>query len=227
MIMRGADARPVVIFGTMRSASLARYCVEQDSTMRVAAFTVDRAYADGAEHEGLPLVAFEELERRFHPDDFRLLIPMGYQRMNGVRRERYEQASRRGYSFASYVSSRASVWPGLVVGDNVLIYEHAIVQPFCRIGNNCVIRSGANLGHHSEIADHAFIAAEAAMGGAVRVGEQAFVGLGAVLRDQIKIAARSFIGAGAVVIADTDSDGAYVGHPARKLDRPALEVCER
>jgi sugar O-acyltransferase (sialic acid O-acetyltransferase NeuD family) len=225
--MSANDPRPIVIFGTLRSASLARYCVDHDSTMRVAGFTVDQAYATAVGHEGLPLVPFEILESRFPPRDYRLLIPMGYQEMNSVRRERYEQALHRGYDFASYVSSRASVWPDLVIGDNVLIYEHAIVQPFCRIGNNCVIRSGANLGHHGELGDHAFIAAQVAIGGAVRVGEQSFVGLGAILRDQIAIGAGSFIGAGAVVIANTDPGGAYVGHPARKLERSALEVCGR
>jgi sugar O-acyltransferase (sialic acid O-acetyltransferase NeuD family) len=223
--MQHADSRPVVIFGTLRSASLARYCLTHDSPLRVVAFTVDAAYARGCEHEGLPLVAFEELESRYRPQDCRLLIPMGYQGINGVRRSRYEAAKARGYSFASYVSSRASVWPDLDVGDNVLIYEHAVVQPFCRIGSNCIIRSGANVSHHCEIADHAFVAGESAMGGGVVIGEQAFIGLAAVIRDGIRIAPRSFIGAGAVVIADTESDGAYVGNPARRLDRTALQMC--
>src|SRR3954469_24864399 len=102
--MSAPDSRPVVIFGTMRSASLARYCIEHDSPLRVAGFTVDQAYAQAGEYEGLPLVAFEALEQRFPPAEYRLLIPMGYQQMNGVRRDRYEQASFRGYSFASYVS---------------------------------------------------------------------------------------------------------------------------
>jgi len=223
--MNSADTRPVVIFGTMRSASLARYCLTQDTQLRVAAFTVDAAYAKGSEHEGLPLIAFEELESRYQPQDCRLLIPMGHHGINGIRRARYEAAKARGYGFASYVSSRASVWPDLVVGDNVLIYEHAIVQPFCRIGSNCIIRSGAHVSHHCEVADHAFVAAEAAMGGGVEIGEQAFIGVGAVLRDRIRIAPRSFIGAGAVVIADTQSDGAYVGNPARRLAKTALEMC--
>ena len=56
------------------------------------------------------------------------------------------------------------------------------------------------------------------------MGEQAFVGVGAVLRDRIRIAPRSFIGAGAVVVNDTEADGAYVGNPARKLVKTALEV---
>lgn len=220
-----ADDRPVVIFGTWMSASLARYCLAHDSAMKVAAFTVDAAYVQAREHEGLPLVAFEELESRYPPQDCRLLIPMGYQGVNGIRRARYESARARGYAFASYVSSRASVWPGFTAGDNVLVYEHAIVQPFARVGSNCIVRAGANVSHHVELADHVFVAPQAVIGGAARVGEQAFIGLGAIVRDRIAIAPRSFIGAGAVVVADTEADGAYVGHPARRLARSAQEVC--
>jgi sugar O-acyltransferase (sialic acid O-acetyltransferase NeuD family) len=224
--MSSADDRPVVIFGTMRSASLARYCLMHDSAMKVAAFTVDRAYVTGGDHEGLPLVAFEELEARFPPGDCRLLIPMGYQGVNGVRRDRYESGKARGYSFASYVSSRASVWPDLVLGENVLIYENAVVQPFCRIGSNCIIRSSAHLSHHCELADHVFVAPAAATGGAVWIGEQAVIGVGAVLRDRLRVAPRCFIGAGAVVIEDTASDAVYVGNPARRLGKTALQVCD-
>lgn len=218
------DDRPVVIFGNLRSASLAWYCLVHDSPWQVAAFAVDEAYLTTSRFEGLPLVPFETLEAYYPPSDYRLLIPMGYQHINGVRRARFEDAKHRGYTFVSYVSSRASVWPDLNIGENVLIYEHAIIQPFARIGSNCIIRSGAHISHHCEIADHAFVAAEVAMGGEGYVGEQAFVGVGAVLRDRIHIAPRSFIGAGAVVVQDTQADGVYVGNPARKAGKTALEA---
>lgn len=220
------DDRPVVIFGNLRSASLAWYCLIHDSPWHVAGFTVDEAYLASSHFEGLPLVPFETLEAFYPPSDYRLLIPMGYQHINGVRREHFEGAKQRGYTFVNYVSSRASVWPDLQIGENVLIYEHAIIQPFARIGSNCIIRSGAHISHHCEIADHAFIAAEVAMGGEGYVGEQAFVGVGAVLRDRIRIAERSFIGAGAVVVKDTLVDGVYVGNPARKVDKTAFEASE-
>lgn len=224
--MTSGDTRPVVIFGTMRSASLAHYCLVHDSPLKVAGFTVDADHLRGREHEGLPLVAFERLETAFAPQEYRLLIPIGYHEMNAVRRARYESAKARGYGFASYVSSRASVWPDLVLGDNVLVYEHAIVQPFCRLGSNCIVRSGAHLSHHVNVGDHAFIAAGAVIGGAAIVGEQAFVGLGAIVRDRIRIAPRSLVGAGALVIGDTEPDRAYVGHPARALAASAQEVCD-
>ncbi len=218
------DHRPVIIFGNMLSASLAWYCLLHDSPYQIAGFTVDEAYRTSTQFEGLPLVPFETLETFYPPEDYRLLIPMGYQRINGVRRSRYEQAKQRGYTFISYVSSRASIWPNLDIGENVLIYEHAIIQPFARIGNNCIIRSGAHISHHCQISDHAFVAAEVAMGGEGYVGEQAFLGVGAVLRDRIRIAQRSFIGAGAIVVQDTEADGVYVGNPARKATKTAIEA---
>ena len=223
-VAAAGDDRPVVIFGNQMSASLAWYCLLHDSPYQIAAFTVDQAYVGGGSYEGLPLVPFETLEAYYPPADFRLLIPMGYQRINGVRRERYEAAKRRGYTFINYISSRASVWPDLKVGENVLIYEHAVIQPFASIGDNCIIRSGAHISHHCRIASHAFVAAQVAMGGEGHVGEQAFVGVGAVLRDRIRVAERTFIGAGAVVVQPTEADGVYVGNPARKQAKTAFEA---
>lgn len=224
MHARSEDDRPVLVFGNLLSASLAWYCLAHDSPFKVAGFTVDQAYMRDTQYEGLPLVPFETLEHSHPASDYRLIIPMGYHRINGVRRARFEAARARGYTLVSYVSSRASVWPDLQVGANVLIYEHAIIQPFARIGDNCIIRSGAHISHHCRVEDHAFVAAEVAMGGEGTVGEQSFVGVGAVLRDRIRIAARCFVGAGAVVVQDTESDGVYVGNPARRAQRTALEA---
>lgn len=218
------DTNDVVLFGMDSFASLAWFCLTHDSRYRVVAFTVDAAFLRAALHHGLPVVPFEELAAHYPPGQVRLLTPLGYHAINGVRRARYEQAKAWGYGFVSYVSSRASTWPDLQVGENCLIYEHAIIQPFARIGNNVIIRSGAHVSHHCQIADHAFVAAGATFGGNVTVGEQAFVGLGAVLRDGLDIAPRSFIGAGAVVLRDTEADGVYVGNPARKSERTALAV---
>ena len=42
------DCRPVVIFGTQRSASLARFCLTHDSPFKVIAFTNFFVIATGA-----------------------------------------------------------------------------------------------------------------------------------------------------------------------------------
>ena len=216
--------KQVVIFGADSFASLAWYCLSQDSPHRVAAFTVDAAYLDKTEHEGLPVVPFESLVERYPPATTRLLVHLGYHAINGLRRARCEAAQAQGYELISYVSSRASTWPDLQLGNNSVIYEQAIIQPFARIGHNVIVRSAAHISHHCQIGDHAFIAAGVTLGGNVQVGSQAFLGVGAVVRDGVRIGERCFIGAGAVVIGDTDADGVYVGNPARKMDKTSLEV---
>jgi acetyltransferase-like isoleucine patch superfamily enzyme len=105
-----------------------------------------------------------------------------------------------------------------------MVYEGSIIQPFASIGNNVIIRSAAHISHHCHVADHVFVAAGVTLGGNAHVGEQSFIGVGAVLRDGLRIAERSFIGAGAVVVADTEPDGVYVGNPARKVRKTALEA---
>lgn len=212
-------ARPVVIFGDQRSAQLARFLLQHDSPHEVIAFCVDGAYRKAESFDGLPLLDFETLSASYPPERVRLLIPIGYHRINGLRRARYESAKAQGYAFVTYVSSRASVWPGLVIGENSVVHEMAVIQPFATIGDNVIVRSAAHVSHHCRIASHAFIAAQVAMAGDTTVGEQAFIGVGAVLRDQISIAPRSFIGAGAVVTRSTEEGCAYFGNPARRISR--------
>lgn len=214
---------PVVIFGNSSFASAAWYCLTHDSLHQTIAFTVDQDYLTSSNHEGLPVVPFERLEDFYPPDQVKLLIPLGYRDINGLRRDRYHDAKIRGYDFVSYVASRAAVWPDLQIGENCLIFENTIIQPFSRIGDNVIIYSGANIGHHGVIGNHSFIAAGATFGGNITVGEQVFVGLGASIRDGIKLADRSFIGSGAVVVSATESDAVYIGNPARKSNRTALE----
>ncbi|MCK6392592.1 acetyltransferase [Zoogloea sp.] len=215
---------PLVVFGNNTFASLAWYCLTHDSPYQVVAFTVDQRFLNADTHEGLPVLPFEDLEASHPPEAAHLIIPLGYHAINSIRRDRYLEGKARGYRFASYVSSRASVWPDLQVGENTLIYEHAIIQPFARIGDNAIIRSAAHISHHCVVGDHAFVAAGVTLGGNVSIGAQSFIGVGAVLRDGLAIAERSFIGAGAVVVSDTEADGVYVGNPAKKAGRSALDV---
>jgi sugar O-acyltransferase (sialic acid O-acetyltransferase NeuD family) len=217
-------SKSVVVFGNSTFASLAWFSLSNDSPWKVEAFTVDREYLKQDTHEGLPVVAFEDLATLYPPDKVKLIIPLGCIRINGLRMARFDRAIELGYDLINYVSTRASVWPNQNLGKNCLIYEHAVIQPFSEIGDNVIIRSAAHISHHCVIGSHSFIAAGATFGGNVKVEERCFIGLGAVIRNGLKIASRSFIGAGAVVISDTDPDGVYVGNPAKKLVKSSMEV---
>jgi sugar O-acyltransferase (sialic acid O-acetyltransferase NeuD family) len=205
-------------------ASLLRHVLTHDGGRTVAAFTADPEHVRTAEYEGLPLVPFDELERSYPPSDYDLMISVGFNRINGLRRERFEQGRARGYRLPSYVSSRAIVFPDLEVGPNCVIHEGAIVQSHARLGENVLVRSGANIGHHAVVGSHAFIATGVITGGTVRIGEQAMIGVGAVLREEVTIGERALVGAGAVVLKDVEPDSVYAGNPARRLPKSSLEA---
>ena len=219
----------VVIFGVGDFSSLAWYVLTHESNYEVVAFTANAAHLPSSTHQGLPAVPFEYLASHFPPGTTELLIPLGprptsgHNAPNGLRAERYAQAKSAGYTLASWVSPRALTWPDLQLGDNTMVYEGAIIQPFARIGDDCILRSGCNISHHAVIEDHAFIAAGAVVAGGARVGAGVFLGLGAIVRDGVQIAPGCLVGAGAVVTADTQPDGLYVGVPAKRLPLPASD----
>jgi sugar O-acyltransferase (sialic acid O-acetyltransferase NeuD family) len=214
----------IVIFGTDQLSSLAWYVLTHDSPHRVVGFTVDRAYRKTDTLHGLDVVSFEEVEKRFPPESCGMLAPLGWKGMNGLRAQKFAEGRLKGYTFVSYVSSRALVWPDLRVGENCMIHDAVIVQPFARIGDNCNLRSGCNISHHADIGDHCFIAAQAVVAGSAFIGERCVLGLNSTVRDGVRVAARCFIGAGAVVTADTEENGVYVGVPAKRREQPADQL---
>ena len=64
----------VVLFGTGRGADVAYRFLARDSDHEVCGFAVDRQYITRETFHDLPVVAFEEVERRFPPDDYKMLI---------------------------------------------------------------------------------------------------------------------------------------------------------
>jgi hypothetical protein len=42
-------------------------------------------------------------------------VALSYQKLNRLRQAKYEQAKAAGYTLASYVCSKASVWPDLAM----------------------------------------------------------------------------------------------------------------
>jgi sugar O-acyltransferase (sialic acid O-acetyltransferase NeuD family) len=206
----------VVIFGTWPTARLAAYLLQHDSPHRPVAFTVHERFVRQAEFAGLPVRRFEDLERFYPPDVIAMLAPLGWTRMGGFRAEVVTAGKAKGYRFISYVSTRALTWPGFAAGENCMIFDGVIVEPFVRLGQNCIVRAGATLAHDAQLGDHCFVAPRALIGGAAGIGANCFVGANSTVTNGVQVAPRCFVAGGAVVTADTQPDGIYRGNPARR-----------
>ena len=209
--------KPVVLFGNGRVAGLAHFYLNHDTEREVAAFTVDRDYVTEDTHLGLPVVPADEVVARFPPDRYDMFVTVGYGRTNRFREGKYRQAKEMGYDLISYISSKATVWPGTEIGDNCFIMENNAIQPFASIGNDVIMWGGSYVGHESVIKDHCFVASHVVIAGLVTIEPNCFIGVNATVRDEITIARECVLGAGVVVMKSTKEREVLVPQPARLL----------
>ena len=219
----------VVIFGVLDTAELAHYYLSTDSPYEVVAFTVSRDYLESSVFKPrygeaeYPVVAFEELTTIYPPSEYLLFVPMTGIKMNMIRKHIYLKGKEMGYEYISYVSSKATVCHNKI-GENCFILEDNTLQPFTEIGNNVVMWSGNHIGHHSKIEDHMFFTSHVVLSGHCHVKERAWFGVNSTIRDGLTIGEGSLIAMGAVITKSTEADGLYMGSPAKKQDKPSIEV---
>ncbi|PPT30573.1 acetyltransferase [Xanthomonas arboricola] len=209
--------KPLVIVGAGEFAQIACEYFQHDSDYTVVAFSVERDFLLRPTLAELPVVAYEELEQRYPPEQYEVFVAIPATQLNRLRTRFFQDMLRRGYRCASYVSSRAFVWRNAQIGANCFLFEGNVIQPFTRIGDNCILWSGNHIGHRSVVQDNVFIASHAVISGYCEIGRGSFIGVNATLSDKVRIAADNIIGAGALVTRHTDAERVYVGSPARAV----------
>ena len=131
----------VIIFGCEKTAELALYYLNTDTEYKVVAFTVHSKYNNKDNFMGLPIIDFENLEKEYPPSEFKLFAPDSGGDMNRSREKVYLEGKDKGYSYISYISSKATICDN-EIGENCFILEDNTIQPFTKIGNNVVLWSG-------------------------------------------------------------------------------------
>jgi sugar O-acyltransferase (sialic acid O-acetyltransferase NeuD family) len=216
--------KPLIIFGTSSTAELAHYYFNKDSNYSIAAFTVNSEHIDSNLFQGLPIVPYEEIEKKFSPAGYELFIAVGYSGLNSIRKNIFISAKEKGYKLASFVSSKASFSEKSVMGENCFILEHNTIQPFVEIGDNVIIWSGNHVGHHSNLGNHTFITSHVVISGKVQIGERCFLGVNSTIRNGITIGDRCIIGAGALILQNAEADGIYMGAATTRSKVPSSRI---
>jgi sugar O-acyltransferase (sialic acid O-acetyltransferase NeuD family) len=204
----------VVLFGNALTAELALYYLQNDSDHEVVAFTVNQEYIKEPTFKGFPLVPFEEVENLYPPSEYSFFAPLTERQMNQVRARVYQEAKDKGYSFISYISSKATVLTD-DIGENCFILEDNTIQPFVKIGNDCVLWSGNHIGHHGTIGDHVFFTSHVVLSGRCVVGDYCFIGVNATIRDGAQLGEGTLIAMGANITKQkTEPWSIWKGNPA-------------
>ncbi len=215
----------VIVFGTKDFAQLAQFYLQHDSEHEVVALSVHERFLP-AEKElwGLPVVAFEQVEKIYPPENFVFFAPLAPSHMNRLRASVYGEIKQKGYSFISYVSSKATTFPGITIGENCFILEDNTIQPFTAIGNSVVLWSGNHIGHHSIIKDHVTFTSHVVLSGHCTIEQYSFFGVNSTVRDGVHIAEGTLVAMAAAIVKDTEAWGVYKGNPAIKGSVSSHEI---
>lgn len=213
----------LVIFGTGDIAQIANYYFSIDSDYEVAGFCVDQEFLKESTFEGKPLVAFEEVEKIYPPDNYKMFIALSYSQMNRLRESKFNAALAKGYALASYVSSRCTNLTQFPIGRNCFIFEDNTIQPFVQIGDNVTLWSGNHIGHHSVIESHNFVSSHVVISGHCVLKSYSFIGVNSTIGHNVTIGSDNIIGAGAVITKNTEPFAVYVPAKSAKLEKPSSE----
>lgn len=218
------EGSKIVIFGDNQLASLAHFYLKHDSPHTVVAFTLDKDYIKADNYEGLPVVAFEEVLEKYPPSEYKMFLPVSFKQMSHLRRRKYEEAKAKGYECISYVSTKATTWPDLDIGENCFIFEDNTIQPYVKIGNNCVFWSGNHIGHHTVIKDHVFLTSHVVISGCCVIEDHAFFGVNSTIRDETVIGEETLIGMGAIITKDTPPQSIWLGAKATMRENKSVNI---
>ncbi len=207
----------VVLFGNRTEARTVYYDLTYFSHHEVVGFTVDREYLAEDTFLQLPIVPFDEVTTVFPPGAHEMFIAIGYASVNRLRADRYLQARKMGYSLLSYVSSRATIYPEVQIGDHCRISHNCVVFPGSRIGNNVAIGADCVIGHDVTLGDHCFLSSGVGVSGGVTMGPYCFLGTNATIRNRIQIGRECVIGAGALILENLEDQCVCLGNPADLL----------
>jgi sugar O-acyltransferase (sialic acid O-acetyltransferase NeuD family) len=201
--------KKLIILGDSAFAEVAYECFTHDSEYEVVGFSVESAYLKRDTLFNLPIVPFETLGEHFDVNSIEFFAALVYTDLNRLRTRLYHAAKAKGFTAASYISSRAFVWPNVELGEHCFVFEDNTLQPFVRIGDNVVLWSGNHIGHHSVVDDHCFISSHVVVSGFCHIGRYTFMGVNAALANNISIGADNWLGPGVVISKDTEENSLF------------------
>lgn len=200
----------IIIFGIGKIAEVVYTQIKNERCFDIVGFCVDHAHLIDNVKFGLPVVAFEDVQRSFPSQQYGMLVAIGYHQLNRIRQEKCEQAIAMGYRLVSYISQHAKVASSASIGNNCVILDDVSVGPFVVIHNNVFLNCCTTIAHHSHIEDNVWVTSGAVVGGGTEIGRNTFIGINATLGHGIRIGQENFIGAGTIVTKSTANKAVFI-----------------
>lgn len=191
--------KKIILFGAGKIAQVVFDCIKQNSDYQVVAFTCDREFIDTPLFEGLPLIPFEEVEEHFSPSDTYCFVAIGYHHLNNIREKKLAEFVNKGFNVTNIIAKNPKIYDTIRIGHNCFIMDGNNLQPRVVLGDNVFIWNNAVIGHHSVIGCNCWIVSGANIAGNVNIGNNTYIAMNATLANDTSIGNYCFIGANSLI----------------------------
>lgn len=205
----------LIIYGNGRIAKIIYQFVKKQYD--IVAFTVDRHYIQEDVIDGLPLMAFEDLETKLSCKKHKMLVAVGYVQMNVVREKKYKEGKDKGYDFINYIHPSVEIHDNIIVGENNIVLDHVTIQPYVKLGNSNFIWSNAVIAHGSIVGDTNWITSGVVVSGDSTIKSNCFLGVNATIGHNITIDDENFIGANTLITKNTKLKEVFISKDGEKF----------
>ncbi len=179
------------------------FYLKEDKRYEIVGFTVEKEYMEKEKLFELDVVPFDKVEQSFNPGACKMLIAVGYHKMNKIRERKFNEAKGKGYCLATYVHPSVQRFQNVEIGENCVILEHTSIQPLVKIGDNNIIWANATIAHGSLIEDHCWITSGVVISGDTTIKSNCFLGVNASIGHNVTIGEGNFIGSNTLVSRNT------------------------
>lgn len=215
--------KALLIFGNNNLAALMVRYVQKYTDYEFCGFTVDKEYLKSDTFEGYPNIAFESIKEKYALCDVEILICIGNNKMNDIRKAKFEDIKKAGYTVAQFVHPSVNL-ETVTMGEGNILLENVSLGMGVQVGNCNIFWNGCNISHDCVVGDYNYIAPSAVMAGRVNIGNNCFIGVGSTIRNRVDVADYTFVGGGCYLNNSTQQGDVYVPARSVKLDKKSREM---
>lgn len=205
-----------IVFGTTYFSEMLQYYLEKYYEIKVVGYTVDKEYFEKSILGGKRVVPFDNVEDIFDPSEHSIMIGIGYNKMNNLRKLKMNEAKRKGFAIQSFIHP-SSTFENVSLGEGNIVFENVTMSYGVKVGDGNIFWNGCNISHHTEIGDYNFFAPSSVLAGKVKVKNNCFVGINASIRGNRVLEDYTLIGAGCHMNVNSELYGVYVPERSKKL----------
>ena len=209
--------KKILLAGNAITAEILLDYLTADSRYEVAGLTVDDSYVESDRIQGLQTTPFSKLEQQYRPNDYLVIMAMGYADLNQSRESMYFRLKEKGYDIETYVHPDALIYTKEPLGKGSVILPSAVLEPHVKLGENSMVWCNATLAHHSTVADHCWIASGTVISGKASVERNSFVGVNATVVNEVVVGQYNIIGGGALITKSTKPSTVHLARSGEEL----------